>query len=65
MLRYLYLLDQIRRMRNIIIIATMLVIGLGGAVISFSGGDVNLTGMSLAAIVGVLLNAILPKEEVE
>lgn len=47
--------------RNIIIIATMLVIGLGGAVISF--GVFSLTGMSLAALFGISLNLILPKEE--
>jgi len=52
-------------MRNIIIIATMLVIGLGGAVITFNSGDISITGMSLAAIAGVILNAALPKEEIE
>jgi len=50
------------RIRNLIIVATMLVIGLGGAAISF-GTVGGLTGMSLAAIVGVLLNTFLPEEE--
>jgi uracil permease len=48
--------------RNIVVVASMLVIGLGGA--SFSLNDaVSLTGMSLAAVVGILLNLVLPKEE--
>lgn len=47
------------KMRNLIVVATMLVIGLGGAVIPL-GGVAVLTGMSLAAIVGITLNAILP-----
>jgi uracil permease len=48
-------------MRNLIIVSTMLIIGLGGAVIKFSEAG-ELSGMSLAAIVGILLNLILPKE---
>ena len=47
-------------MRNIIIVATMLVIGLGGAGFAINSG-VSLAGMSLAAVVGILLNQILPK----
>lgn len=51
--------------RNVIIASTMLVLGLGGAIITIGGGDVSisLTGMSLAAIVGILLNLLLPKNE--
>ena len=49
-------------MRNLIIVATMLVIGIGGA--SFSINEaVSLQGMSLAAVVGVILNQILPKTD--
>ncbi len=48
--------------RNIVIVASMLVIGLGGAVISL-GGVATLEKMALAVIVGVLLNVILPKEK--
>jgi len=45
--------------RNVVIVATMLVIGLGGA--SFSLNEVvSLTGMSLAALVGIILNIIIP-----
>ena len=49
--------------RNVIIASTMLVLGLGGAVISISSGDVNISisGMSLAAITGIILNLVLPK----
>jgi len=51
-------------MRNLIVVATMLIIGIGSA--SFPINDaVSLQGMSLAAIVGVILNLILSKEESE
>ncbi len=49
-------------MRNLIIVSTMLVIGLGGAMLSITladGVSISMTGMSLAAIVGILLNAFL------
>ena len=51
--------------RNVIIASSMLVLGLGGAVIAISSGDVNISisGMSLAAIVGIILNLILPKSK--
>ena len=47
--------------RNVIICASMLVLGLGGAVIKV-GDSLSITGMSLAAVVGILLNLFLPKE---
>ena len=49
--------------RNVIIASTMLVLGLGGAVISLKSGDINvsISGMSLAALTGIILNLILPK----
>ena len=54
--------------RNVIIASTMLVLGLGGAVLTLETGDISLsiTGMSLAALVGIVLNLFLPdaKEEV-
>ncbi len=58
------------KMRNIIIISSMLVIGLGGAQIIFATNDAgevvsSLKGMSFAAIVGVVLNLILPVEKLE
>ena len=53
--------------KNIIIASTMLVLGLGGAAISIVNKDLSLTisGMSLAAIIGILLNCILPGEKEE
>ncbi len=49
-------------MRNLIIVGAMLVIGLGGASIQLNS-SVSLSGMSLAALVGIILNVILnPKK---
>lgn len=42
-------------MRNLVVVSTMLVIGLGGAILNITSTSA-LTGMSLAAIVGILLN---------
>ncbi len=52
--------------KNIVVASTMLVLGLGGAAISIVSGDLSVTisGMSLAAIVGILLNLLLPDEKV-
>ncbi len=51
--------------KNIIVSATMLVLGLGGAVIAISSNNFSLSisGMSLAAIIGILLNIFLPNEK--
>lgn len=49
--------------RNVIIASSMLVLGLGGAALTF--GSVTVSGMSLAAVVGVLLNLLLPHEDDE
>ena len=48
-------------MKNLVIVGAMLVIGLGGAVISV--GSADLTGMSLAALIGIILNLILNPEK--
>ncbi len=49
-------------MRNLIIVSSMLVIGIGGAEVVFDATvGSGLTGMSLAAIAGILLNLVLPK----
>lgn len=48
--------------RNLIIASAMLVIGLGGAVLSL-GGLLQLSGTALSAMVGIILNLVLPKEE--
>lgn len=55
---------NLANMRNLIIVSTMLVIGLGGAGIPINDA-VGLSGMSLAAVVGIVLNLVLPKIEVE
>ena len=49
--------------RNLIIVSVMLVIGLGGAVIKI-GSQGQFTTTALAMIFGIILNVILPKEEV-
>ncbi|HPJ23409.1 MAG TPA: solute carrier family 23 protein, partial [Bacillota bacterium] len=48
-------------LRNLIIVATMLVIGLGNALVVI--GTFQFYGMSLAVIVGIILNFILPKSQ--
>ena len=49
------------QVRNLIIASSMLVLGLGGAVLKL--GPVTLSGTALCALAGVLLNLILPHEE--
>jgi len=50
--------------RNIQIVSIMLVLGLGGAAVSILVGEtpIAVSGMSLATVIGVLLNAVLPGE---
>lgn len=52
---------DLANMKNLIIMSTMLVLGLGGAEIAF--GKFSFSGMALAAIVGIILNLILPNEK--
>lgn len=47
--------------RNIVIFSLTMTIGIGGTV--FTWGDFSLSGIGLAAITGVALNLILPKEK--
>lgn len=47
--------------RNIIIFSLTLTTGIGGA--TFTWGELSLSGIGLAAIVGVMLNLILPKDK--
>ena len=61
--------------KNVIIVSSMLVLGLGGAAISIVSGDISVTsiakgnlslsisGMSLAAIVGILLNLLIKEKK--
>ncbi|MFI3172601.1 MAG: solute carrier family 23 protein [Eubacteriales bacterium] len=56
--------------RNIIIAATILVAALGfnsigGVTFAIAGTDVTLTGLAIAAILGIGLNAILPGKDYE
>lgn len=48
------------QVRNLIIASSMLVLGLGGAVLDL--GAIVLSGTALSAIVGIFLNLVLPKE---
>ena len=49
------------KQRNLVIASAMLVIGLGGAILPI-GNFMTLSGTALSALVGVVLNLILPKE---
>ncbi len=53
--------------KNVIVASSMLVLGLGGAIISITSGDLSLTisGMSLASIIGIILNLALKTEKKE
>ncbi|MCI9292385.1 MAG: uracil-xanthine permease [Erysipelotrichaceae bacterium] len=53
------------KIKNVVVASAMLVLGLGGAAISIVANDVSVTisGMSLAALAGILLNLILPEEQ--
>ncbi|MFE3974257.1 MULTISPECIES: solute carrier family 23 protein [unclassified Peribacillus] len=48
--------------RNLMIASVILVLGIGGAFVQLSK-TVSLSGMALSAIVGILLNLILPERE--
>ncbi len=50
--------------KNVIVASTMLVLGLGGATISCMAGDFSITisGTSLAAVIGIVLNLLLPED---
>ena len=49
-----------REVRNLIIASSMLVLGLGGAILEL--GPVRLSGTALCALAGVILNLVLPYE---
>lgn len=49
------------QVRNLIVASSMLVLGIGGAVLNI--GAITLSGTALSAIVGIILNLILPKAE--
>ena len=51
--------------RNLVISSVILVIGVGGAAVRLTFGDANVAieGMALAAIVGLILNLVIPGKE--
>ena len=53
--------------KNVVVGASMLVLGLGGATISIVSGDlaIAISGMSLAAIVGILLNICIRENKTD
>ncbi|MFP4287552.1 MAG: uracil-xanthine permease family protein [Candidatus Izemoplasmataceae bacterium] len=53
---------DLANMRNLIIVATILIVGLGGAAIPINEA-VSLQGMSLATLAGIFLNLVLPDFE--
>ena len=48
---------------NLIIVSLILTTGIGGAVLQV--GTVNMTGIGLSVVIGVLLNLILPRTKEE
>ncbi|NKB77017.1 MAG: uracil permease [Gammaproteobacteria bacterium] len=55
--------DDLAQPRNLIIVSLILVFGIGG--MSISMGDFSLSGIGLAAIAGIILNLILPRQAQE
>ena len=49
--------------RNLVIVSLILTTGIGGAEMSF--GNITIGGIGLAALVGVILNLIIPKKKAE
>ena len=49
--------------RNLIIVSLILTTGIGGAVLQI--GEISMTGIGLSALIGVLLNLIIPQDKVE
>lgn len=52
---------NLTKSRNQIIVALILTVGIGGVVMKF--GEFELSGIGLAAVVGIVLNLILPDKE--
>ncbi|MCG8501278.1 MAG: uracil permease, partial [Firmicutes bacterium] len=50
-----------KQSRNMLIVAIMLVMGLGGAAFQISG-QVSIAGVALAALLGIILNKVLPEK---
>ena len=59
---------SLAKSRNLIIVSVVMVCGLGissGITFTVAGTDITLTGMAIAAITGIILNAILPSKDYE
>ena len=54
--------DALSEARNMVIVSTILVIGLGGMTLQL-GGDFTLAGIGLAGVAGLILNMILPNPD--
>ncbi len=50
---------DLQKSRNLIIVSVILVLGLGGAVLQI--GEMEFSGMALAALTGIILNLVLPE----
>ena len=51
---------DLNQTRNIIIVSVTLTMGIGGAVLTF--GTFSISGIGLSAVIGVLLNLLLPRK---
>jgi uracil permease len=49
--------------RNLVIAAVVMVIGVGGALLRFANIHLELEGMALSTVVGIMLNLVLPKKD--
>ena len=52
---------DLNQTRNIIIVSVTLTMGIGGAVLTF--GTFSISGIGLSAVIGVLLNLVLPRRK--
>lgn len=53
---------NLNKTKNMVVVGVMLVIGVGGAVIS--AGTFTLAGVGLASVIGIILNLVLPDKEI-
>lgn len=54
---------DLNQTRNFIIVSVTLTMGIGGAILTF--GTFSISGIGLSAVIGVLLNLLLPKTKTE
>ncbi len=54
---------DLNKTKNMIIVGVMLIIGVGGAIIT--AGTFSLAGVGLASVTGIILNFVLPDKEIE